>query len=117
MSLNQVRCPILAIGVALYSILDVPDLAVARNIQMPVGSRDPFTHSSLRRAGIRSYLDETPFPPVILDRLAERIDVLSRIGPECHTFFNEALTGHLLKGSRERRWRDPRSIVNEQRGT
>lgn len=55
-SLNQVRCPILAIGVALRSILEVPDLAVARNIHMPVGSRDPFTHSSLRRAGVRSYL-------------------------------------------------------------
>ena len=62
-------------------------------------------------------IDETPFPPVILDRLAERIEVLSRIGPEGHAFFNEALTGRMLKGSRERRWRDLRSIVNEQRGT
>lgn len=54
--LGQVRCPILSIGVALRSILDVPDLTAARDIGLPVGSRDPFTHLSLRRAGIRSYL-------------------------------------------------------------
>ena len=60
-------------------------------------------------------IDETPFPPVILDRLLERIDMLSRVGPEGHYFFNQALTGRLLKGSREKRWRDLRSIVNEQR--
>lgn len=60
-------------------------------------------------------IDETPFPPVILDRLIERIDTLSKVGPEGHYFFNEALTGRLLKGSRDKRWRDLRSIVTEQR--
>ena len=55
-ALGQVRRPILAVGVALRSVLEVPDLAVARHVDLPVGSRDPFTHRSLRRAGIRSSL-------------------------------------------------------------
>ena len=55
-ALGQVRCPVLALGVALRSILDAPDVAVARHVGLPVGSRDPFTHRSLRRAGIRSRL-------------------------------------------------------------
>jgi Polysaccharide pyruvyl transferase len=55
-ALGQVRCPVLALGVALRSILDVPDVAVARHVSLPVGSRDPFTHRSLRQAGIASLL-------------------------------------------------------------
>lgn len=59
-------------------------------------------------------LEDTPFPPEILDRLVHRIDELSKVGPEGHAFFNETLTGRLLRGSRERRWRDLRAIVVEQ---
>jgi hypothetical protein len=55
-SLDQVRRPILAVGVALRSVLDIPDVTVARNLDPPIGSRDPFTHQSLCRAGIPSYL-------------------------------------------------------------
>jgi hypothetical protein len=59
--------------------------------------------------------DDTAFPPEILDRLVGRVDELSRVGPEGHAFFNEALTGRILRGSRERRWRDLRAIVLAQR--
>jgi Polysaccharide pyruvyl transferase len=55
-ALGQIRSPVVALGVALRSILDVPDVTVARQLGLPVGSRDPFTHRSLRRAGIRSRL-------------------------------------------------------------
>jgi hypothetical protein len=55
-ALAQISCPVLAVGVALRSVLDLPDVTVARQIRRPVGSRDPFTHNSLRRAGIRSRL-------------------------------------------------------------
>jgi hypothetical protein len=60
-------------------------------------------------------LEDTPFSPEIVDRLVGRIDELSQVGPEGHAFFNETLTGRLLSGSRERRWRDLRAIVVEQR--
>ena len=58
---------------------------------------------------------DTALPPEILDRLVGRVDELSRVGPEGHAFFNEALTGRILRGSRERRWRDLRAIVLAQR--
>jgi hypothetical protein len=52
----DITCPILPIGVALRSRFDVADLSVARHMTIPVGSRDPFTHQSLLRKGIASYL-------------------------------------------------------------
>jgi len=55
-AIGRVRCPILAPGVALRSVLDLPDLTVARQVGLPIGGRDPFTHRSLRRAGLRSHL-------------------------------------------------------------
>jgi hypothetical protein len=54
--LVDITCPILPIGVALRSRLGVPDVSVARHFTIPVGSRDPFTHESLLRSGIASYL-------------------------------------------------------------
>jgi len=54
--LVNITCPILPVGVALRSRLGIPDVSVARHFTIPVGSRDPFTHQSLRRSGIASYL-------------------------------------------------------------
>jgi hypothetical protein len=54
--LVSITCPILPIGVALRSRLGRADVSVARRFTIPVGSRDPFTHQSLRRSGIASYL-------------------------------------------------------------
>jgi hypothetical protein len=54
--LPAVKVPILALGVALRSPLDVIDLKVARHIKLPIGSRDPFTHQALHSRGLKSHL-------------------------------------------------------------
>lgn len=53
---GDITCPILPIGVALRSRMGIPDISVARHFTIPTGSRDPFTHQSLRQGGIASYL-------------------------------------------------------------
>ncbi|MCC6553281.1 MAG: polysaccharide pyruvyl transferase family protein [Polyangiaceae bacterium] len=54
--LPGVTCPVLPLGVAMRSALDVPDDSVARLMKLPVGSRDPFTHRALVARGIPSRL-------------------------------------------------------------
>jgi hypothetical protein len=54
--LPAVKSPIVALGVALRSRLDLINLKVARCIKLPIGSRDPFTHQALQSHGIESYL-------------------------------------------------------------
>lgn len=54
--LVDITCPILPIGVALRSRRGIADVSVARHFTIPVGSRDPFTHQSLRRSGVASHL-------------------------------------------------------------
>jgi hypothetical protein len=59
-SLAKIRVPLLAIGTALRSLSDRPDLEVARRFKLPIGSRDPFTHDALSAAGIPSQLVGCP---------------------------------------------------------
>jgi hypothetical protein len=54
--LSDLRVPILALGVALSSRDQIADLRIARQIDSPIGSRDPFTHDALTQAGRRSWL-------------------------------------------------------------
>jgi hypothetical protein len=54
--LPAVKVPIVALGVALRSRLDLINLKVARQIKLPIGSRDPFTHQALCSHGLRSHL-------------------------------------------------------------
>jgi hypothetical protein len=58
--LASVRIPILTPGVALRSPEDLADLTLARQLALPVGSRDPFTHRSLRDAGLATTLVGCP---------------------------------------------------------
>lgn len=60
-------------------------------------------------------LEQTPFPPEIIDRALEAIDRLSRVGPRGHGFFNQALTGRSLRGTREERWAELAARVRAQR--
>jgi hypothetical protein len=53
-ALGRISCNKLAIGVAFCSRDGKVDLSVARGIDLPIGSRDPFTHRRLRAARIRS---------------------------------------------------------------
>ena len=53
-ALGRISCNKLAIGVAFCSHDGKVDLSVARGIDLPIGSRDPFTHRRLRAAGIES---------------------------------------------------------------
>jgi hypothetical protein len=54
--LERVRCPIFALGSALRSPLDLPDVSVARALGTTIGSRDPFTHKALQSRGIGTVL-------------------------------------------------------------
>jgi hypothetical protein len=54
--LAGVTCPMLPLGVAMRSVLDVPDLTIARLLKLPIGSRDPFTHGALLAKGLPSRL-------------------------------------------------------------
>jgi len=61
--LDWISSPLLAIGAALRSMDGAADLSVARSIQTrqtTIGSRDPFTHDALTRAGIPSRLVGCP---------------------------------------------------------
>ncbi|MDY7091527.1 MAG: polysaccharide pyruvyl transferase family protein [Acidobacteriota bacterium] len=58
--LAAVEIPILTPGVALRSPEDLADLALAQQLSQTVGSRDPFTHRSLRNAGLESALVGCP---------------------------------------------------------
>lgn len=58
--LHRIRCHKLAIGVAFCTRDGKVNLAAARSIKLPIGSRDPFTHARLRRAGLKSYLVGCP---------------------------------------------------------
>ena len=53
-ALDRITCNKLAIGVAFCARNGNVDLSVARNINLPIGSRDPFTHRQLRAASIES---------------------------------------------------------------
>lgn len=56
-SLDKIRCPKLAIAVALCTTSRHQiDLSIAAAISCPIGSRDPFTHEVLKDAGIDSRL-------------------------------------------------------------
>lgn len=59
-------------------------------------------------------LTQTSFPASILKELAATVEKLSRIGPEGHTFYNQALGGRMLQGSRAQRWSQLRSIIQRQ---
>lgn len=58
--LASIDSPLLAIGTALRSMDGNADLAVARVVRTVVGSRDPFTHDALTRAGLPSRLVGCP---------------------------------------------------------
>lgn len=50
-------------------------------------------------------LAETSFPPAIVSNLLARIEEIRELPPEQHRFFNQALEGRCLAGSRNERWR------------
>jgi len=52
--LDRITCYKLAIGVAFCTGDGNVDLSVARSINLPIGSRDPYTHKRLRAAGLKS---------------------------------------------------------------
>jgi hypothetical protein len=60
-------------------------------------------------------IEQTRFPPAILDRGLEVIDRLSRIGPEGHGFYNQSLAGRRLSGTRDERWAQLAAIARAQR--
>jgi hypothetical protein len=54
--LAAITCPILPLGVAMRSEIDLPDHGVVRLLKLPIGSRDPFTHGALVARKIPSRL-------------------------------------------------------------
>lgn len=58
--LNRITCHKLAVGVAFCTRDGKVDLSAARSINLPIGSRDPFTHMRLRKAGLQSYFVGCP---------------------------------------------------------
>jgi hypothetical protein len=61
------------------------------------------------------HLSGTSFPPAILASLVEAVERLSALGPEGHAFFNQALTGRMLHGSRAERWAQLLAIIRRER--
>jgi hypothetical protein len=59
-------------------------------------------------------MTQTSFPPTILQNLAATVEKLSRIGPEGHTFYNQALSGRMLRGPRAHRWAQLKAIIQRQ---
>jgi Polysaccharide pyruvyl transferase len=59
-ALDRITCHKLAIGVAFCARNDKVDLSTARNINLPIGSRDPFTHKHLVAAGLESHFVGCP---------------------------------------------------------
>jgi hypothetical protein len=57
----------------------------------------------------------TSFDPMILDRLADTVARLAKVGPEGQYFFNQCLTGRTLEGSRDQRWAALARLVDRQR--
>jgi hypothetical protein len=58
--LNRIVCDKFAVGVAFCTRDGKVNLAAARSINLPIGSRDPFTHERLRSAGLKSYFVGCP---------------------------------------------------------
>ena len=57
---------------------------------------------------------QTSFSPTILRNLAATVEKLSGIGPEGHTFYNQALSGRMLRGPRGHRWAQLKAIIQRQ---
>jgi hypothetical protein len=57
---------------------------------------------------------QTSFHPAILKHLAATVEELSAIGPEGHSFFNQALSGRMLQGSRAQRWAQLKATIRKQ---
>jgi hypothetical protein len=60
------------------------------------------------------HLSGTSFSPKILASLVKAVERLSAIRPEGHAFFNQALTGRMLHGSRAERWAQLLAIIRRE---
>jgi hypothetical protein len=63
------------------------------------------------------HLRGTSFPPAILASLVKTVERLSVLGPEGHAFFNQALAGRMLHGSRVERWAQLLAIIRQEQDT
>jgi hypothetical protein len=59
-ALHRITCDKLAIGVAFCASNGKVDLSTARRVNLPIGSRDPFTHKRLKAAGMESHFVGCP---------------------------------------------------------